>query len=121
MEYFNKYGSTVYVSALNLTKAYDRLNQCILILKLYDIGIPKDIIMIFLFWFQNLSAAVVWGNVKSSIFSIKSGVRQGRVCSCWMFNLYVNELIIKLEESGYGCKLWGVFAGCIYCMLTTYY
>ena len=121
VEYFNKYGSTVYVSALNLTKAYDRLNQCILILKLYDIGIPKDIIMIFLFWFQNLSAAVVWGNVKSSIFSIKSGVRQGRVCSCWMFNLYVNELIIKLEESGYGCKLWGVFAGCIYCMLTTYY
>ena len=27
--------------------------------------------------------------------------------------MYVNELIVKLEESGYGCKLWGVFAGCI--------
>ena len=45
--YFNKHVSTVYVSALDLTKAYDRLNQCILILKLYDIGIPRDIIMIF--------------------------------------------------------------------------
>ena len=36
VEYFNKHGSTVYVYALDLTKAYDRLNQCILILKLYD-------------------------------------------------------------------------------------
>ena len=103
----------MYVSAFDLTKAYNRLNQCILILKLFDIGIPKDIIMIFLFWFKNLSAAVVWSNVKSSVFSIKSSVRQGGVCSCWMFNLYVNELIVMLEDSGYGCKLWGVLAGCI--------
>ena len=76
--------------------------------------------MIFLFWFKNLCAAVVWGNVKSSVFSIKSGVRQGGVCSCLLFNLYVNELIVKLQESDYGCKLWGVFAGCIYYMLTTF-
>ena len=47
VEYFNKHGITVYVSALDLTKAYDWLNQCILILKLHDIGIPRDIIMIF--------------------------------------------------------------------------
>ena len=38
--------------------------------------------MIFLFWLKKLSAAVVWGNIKSSVFSIKSGVRQGEVCSC---------------------------------------
>ena len=30
VEYFNKHGSTVYVSTLDLTKAYERLNQCIL-------------------------------------------------------------------------------------------
>ena len=41
------------------------------------------------------------------MFSIKGGVRQGRVCSCLLFNLYVNEFIVKLQESGYGCKLWG--------------
>ena len=113
VEYFNKHGRTVYVSALDLTKAYDWFNQYILILKLYDISIPRDIIMIFLFWFKNLSAAVLWGNVKSSVFSIKCCVRQGGVCSCLLFNLYVNELIVKLQESDYGCKLWGVFAGCI--------
>ena len=30
-----------------------------------------------------------------------------------LFNLHVNKLIVKLQESGYGCKLWGFFAGCI--------
>ena len=82
LEYFNKHGSTVYVSALDLTKAYNRLNQCILIQKLYDASIPRDIIMIFLFWFKNLSAGVIWDNVSSSVFSIKSGVRQDGACSC---------------------------------------
>ena len=91
VEYFNKHGSTAYVYALDITKAYNRLNKCMLILKLYDISIPRDIIMILLFWFKNLSAAVVWGNVKSSVFSIKSGERQCGVCSCLLFNLYINE------------------------------
>jgi hypothetical protein len=113
VEYFNDYGSTVYVSALDLTKAYDRLNQCILVLKLYELGVPRDIVMLFLFWFRHLCAAVVWENVKSVVFYVKSGVRQGGVCSCWLFNIYVNELIIKLEESGLGCYLHGVYAGCI--------
>ena len=60
-------------------------------------GIHHDF---FCFGLKNLSAAVVWGNVKSSVFIIKSGVRQGGVCSCLLFNLYVNELIVKLQESG---------------------
>ena len=38
----------------------------------------------------------------------------GGVCSCWMFDVYVNELIIvKLEERGYCCKQCEAFAGCI--------
>ena len=69
--------------------------------------------MIFLFWFKNSSAAVVWGNVKLLVFGIKSGVRQGGLCSCLLFNLYVNELIVKFQESAYGCKLWSIFAGCL--------
>jgi hypothetical protein len=46
-------------------------------------------------------------------FNIKSGVRQGGVCSCWLFNVYVNELIIRLELSGLGCRVRCVYAGCV--------
>jgi hypothetical protein len=101
------------VAALDLSKAYDRLNQCILVLKLYELGVPRDIVMLFVYWFKRLCAVVVWNNVVSSVFLVKSGVRQGGVCSCWFFNMYINELIIKLENSGFGCNLRGIYAGCV--------
>ena len=47
VEYFNLYGSIVFAAALDLSKAYDKLNQSQLILKLYDMGISKDIIFMF--------------------------------------------------------------------------
>ena len=45
---------------------------------------------------------------------MKSGVRQGGVISCLLFNIYINELICKLKNSENGCYLNGVFAGCIF-------
>ena len=49
IEFYNNHGSTVFVAALDLTKAYDRLNQYILILKFYDIGVLREIIMMLVF------------------------------------------------------------------------
>ena len=98
VEYYNERESTIFAAALDLTKAYDRLNHCVLILKLCKIGIPGDLIMLFMFWFQNLCGVVVWGNNESLRFNIRSGVRQGGVCSCWLFNIYVNDLVIRLEK-----------------------
>ena len=54
VEYYNNHGCTVFVAALDLTKAYDRLNQCIFKLKLCDMGLQRDIVMMFVFWFQHL-------------------------------------------------------------------
>ena len=34
VEYYNNHGNTVFVAALDLTKAYNRLNQCILVFQL---------------------------------------------------------------------------------------
>ena len=45
---------------------------------------------------------------------MKSGVRQGGVISCLLFNIYINELICKLKNSGNGCYASGVFTGCIF-------
>ena len=59
VEYYNKHRSTVFVAPLDVTKAHDRFNQCILIFKLYNIGVPRDIFKMFVFWFQHLCAIVV--------------------------------------------------------------
>jgi Reverse transcriptase (RNA-dependent DNA polymerase) len=44
---------------------------------------------------------------------MESGVRQGGVISCLLFNIYINELICRLEQSGYGCHMNGVYMGWI--------
>ena len=60
-----------------MKKAYDRLNQYILILKLYNIGIPRDVDMMFVFYFQHSCAILIRNGVSFSMFSVKSGVGQG--------------------------------------------
>ena len=47
IEYFDEYGSSVYLLALDIIKAYDRLNHCAVLLKMKQIGVSVDIIMVF--------------------------------------------------------------------------
>ena len=42
-----------------------------------------------------------------------SGVRHGCVCSCCLFNLYINNLVRLLKKIGFGCILFnGINTGC---------
>jgi hypothetical protein len=43
-----------------------------------------------------------------------SGVGQGRINSPWFFNVYINDLIVKLRCSGFGCYLGFCYAGCLF-------
>ena len=81
-----------------------------------QIRMPIDIITVFWYWFQHMFAVVIWCGATSSYFDIKSGVRQGSVASCWIFNslcMVIDGLITKFEKSGYRCYFQGLFAGCI--------
>jgi hypothetical protein len=112
-EYFNAYSSSVFFASLDLSKAYDRVNHCKLVNKLYEANVPHDIVLLFYYWFQNLYCVVEWEHVRSKQFKMLSGVRQGGICSCWLFNLYINGLVSRLEKAGLGCMVNGVFMGCI--------
>ena len=61
-----------------------------------------------------LSGCVLWDNVFSSAFLIKSGVRQGGINSPLFFNVYINDLIVWLHSSGFGCHLCTEYLGCIF-------
>ena len=112
-EYFNEYGSTVYLSALDIFKVYDRLNHCAILLQMKRVKVPIDIILVFWYWFYHLFAVVAWCGVRSTPFDIKSGVRQGGVASCWIFNMVTDGLVSRLEASGLRCYFQGIFAGCV--------
>ena len=42
-----------------------------------------------------------------------SGVRQGDMCSYWLFNLFINDVVRLLEKSGFGCIFHGIYTGCV--------
>ena len=50
--------------------------------------------------------------MKSSVFSIKNGVRQGAVLSPTLFNIYIDDIQEKLNNSGFGCRIEDLYVGC---------
>ena len=55
-----------------------------------------------------MCAIVVWNGVSFFMLSVKSGITHGGVCSGWLFNLYISESILKLEDNELGCRLHGI-------------
>ena len=82
VEYFVEHGSSVYLAALDISKAYDRVDHRLLLLKLINIGIAYDIFFVCWYWFRHLFGVVDWQGHLSAEFSILSDVHQGGIGSC---------------------------------------
>ena len=53
----------------------------------------------------------MWDSCTSEYFKMYNGVKQGGVISCHLFSLYIDPLLVQLNNSGYGCHIAGVYAG----------
>lgn len=80
-------GSTVSACALDLSKAFDRVNFSCLYVKLMDRNVPKTFLTIIICWYSKSYACVKLGSMLSEVFVIKKGVRQG-VCYRPSYSLF---------------------------------
>ena len=112
VNYYNERGSTIYMAALDASKAFDRINHSTLINKLVSRNMPQCVTDVIVNWYSKLHAAVRWNGILSHEFNLHCGVRQGGVLSPILFNLYMNDLIDQLDKGKFGCCLNDVYVGC---------
>ena len=113
VRHFTNGNSTVNLCALDMSKAFDRVNHYALFIKLMDRNVPVALINILIHWYGICTAFVRWDSEFSDVICLQCGVRQGGVLSPVLFTVYVNDVIMALSVSGYGCYFHSLFVGCI--------
>jgi len=108
IRYYVNHGSIMYITFLDATKAFDRVNHKLLFKKLYNLKVPIYLLRLIAYWYCNQLCFVRWGSWSSDVFSRTNGVRQGEVLSPLLFNVYMNDLSLKLNQIPVGCCCSGL-------------
>ena len=102
IDYYICRGTTVYVTFLDASKAFDRLNYWLLFDNLIKKHVPLFIIKLLLFWCTHQRMCVRWSYSISTDFFVGNSVKQGGIISHVWFNIYMGDLSMHLNSSGIG-------------------
>lgn len=109
VEYYTDHGSHVFVSFVDFSKAFDKVNYWKLFNGLLDDKVDVNVVALLAFWYSNQSTCICWKNTLSRPFTIGNGTRQGGLLSPYFFTRYIRELIRAIVLSNFGCNIGGVF------------
>ena len=107
IDIFKSKRTTTYVTFLDASKAFDRLNHWTLFDKLLLRGVPKFFIRILCYWYVQQNMCVQWGSSISRKFHVTNGVKQGGILSPKLVNFYMDDLSVRLSEINVGGSIGG--------------
>ena len=81
-------------------------------MKLIKRNVPLCYLRIIIYWYSNMVSNCRWIDSFSEYFSVPSG--QGGILSPYFWAVYVDDLIVRLRKSGYGCYIQSVFFACVF-------
>jgi hypothetical protein len=114
VKYYMNNKSVVYSCLLDASKAFDLVRHDKLFLLLHDRKIPALDLRILLNQYNRQRIRTYWQDTASDYFDTTNGIRQGSIASPILFNVYLDELLQRLESSGIGCwvghRYYGVIA-----------
>ena len=101
-------GSEIFLISLDTRKAYDTVWHEGLFFKLFRAGINRKIWRLLFYWYKSAEGIVICSGSQSDRYAVKQGVRQGRILSTHLYQLY---LLFELEKSGHGNTHDGTYFG----------
>ena len=110
--YINK-GSYVHCMMIDASQAFDRVEYVKLFTLLLMRGLCPIVARFLVSCYTQQKLRIKWGNSMSNAFSVKNGVKQGGVLSPFLFAVYMDALLQKLEKLGFGCYVGNKFMGAI--------
>ena len=121
IDHFISKGSSIYASALDISKAFDKIDHGKLFLSLSDAGLPLLILKILINWYEKLFVCVRWNGYLSNSFRVNCGVRQGGKLSPFAFNCFIKLMITKLKSNNIGCSIGSIYLGCFFMRMISFY
>ena len=93
IEACNRGGDTAHIAALDMVKAFPRVNHDAVIIKLYERNFPTPIVELIRNWFDRSSSRVNWNGSVSESFTLRTGVNQGSVLAPFIFAVLIDDII----------------------------
>jgi hypothetical protein len=91
VDQFVRQGSTVNLCAIDLRKAFDKMNHSGLFIKLMQRMVPNALLATLEYWFSICSTRVRWCDRLSNAIVLRCGVRQGGCLSAYLFAVYIDD------------------------------
>ena len=113
IKYYSNNNSNVLTTLIDASKAFDRVEYCKLFSLLLSKGICPLIGRFLLSLYTNQSFRVKWCDTLTILAVATNGVKQGGVMSPLLFTLYIDQLLLRLKNNGYGCHIGNVFYGAL--------
>ncbi len=112
-EHYISRGSCVYTCLLDASKAFDRVSFVKLFTILLERKLPPVIIRSLIDLYKTQQMRASWNGTISDCFEVTNGTKQGAILSCHLFCVYLDQLLIELKQSGYGCRIGNQFTGAL--------
>ena len=80
-------------------------------MKLGELGITRKLLRVLIQSYQRLKCVIRVNGLTSTSVNVERGVRQGGVLSCFLYMVYVDELLTCLERSTASAKVLSVNSG----------
>jgi len=113
IKHFVDKSSSVYISSLDISRAFDSVSHYKMYKSLLEAGVPVIIVDFSHNSYSKLSYAVRWNGCISAYFTAESGVRQGSCITPAIFNVFIYLFITRFRVLGVGCCISSISLVCI--------